>query len=117
MDTVIVGAGLAGLHCALRISERYPRQRIVVLESYSMAGGRVSTFTRGNVHWEAGAGRIPESHRIISSYCDRYGLTRFPISSDSGYLDKDGIRQNIWNNIVSSIQKALSRIPSSKLGH
>lgn len=117
MDVVIVGAGLAGLHCALRISERYPRQRIVVLESYSMAGGRVSTFTRGKVHWEAGAGRIPESHRIISSYCDRYALTRFPISSDAGYVDKDGIRQNIWNSIVTSIQRALSRLPSSVLGH
>jgi len=118
MDLIIVGAGLAGLHCALRISEKYPRNKILLLESYSVPGGRVSTVTRGKQHWEAGAGRIPESHKLISSYCNRYSLTRFPITVYSEYMDEPGIqKKNLWNYIAKAIQGTLAGIPKSTLGH
>lgn len=117
MDLIVVGAGLAGLHCALRISEKYPSQKIMILDSYSKPGGRVSTIHTGDLQWEAGAGRIPNSHKMISSYCNKYGLTRFPISSDSSYLDGTELKDNIWNMITSSIKDAISATPKSTLGH
>ena len=52
MDVIIVGAGLAGLHCALRISEK-SKQKILLLESYSEPGGRVSTVQKGKLHFDA----------------------------------------------------------------
>jgi len=117
-DIIIVGAGLAGLHCALRLSEKYPRKKIAILESYSMAGGRVSTFKKGKVHWESGAGRIPESHTMLSKYCKKYSLTRFPISSESMYIGDAGtLQQNIWDSLVSIINTKIANIPRSTLGH
>jgi glycine/D-amino acid oxidase-like deaminating enzyme len=117
MDVIIVGGGLAGLHCALRISEK-SKQKILLLESYSEPGGRVSTFTKGKLHWEAGAGRIPHSHPLIASYCERYSLTRFPISRESMYMDgPTAMKENIWDYIVKSVQSTLSGIPKSVLGH
>lgn len=116
MDVIIVGAGLAGLHCALRISEK-SKQKILLLESYSEPGGRVSTVRKGKLHWEAGAGRIPHSHPLIASYCDRYSLSRFPISRESMYMDGPTVmKENIWDYIVASIQSTLSGIPKSVLG-
>jgi len=117
MDLIVVGAGLAGLHCALRISEKYPHQKIMILDSYSKPGGRVDTIHHGDVQWEAGAGRIPKSHKMISSYCNKYGLTRFPISSDSSYLDGIELKENVWNLISSSIQDVISKTPKATLGH
>jgi len=117
MDVIVVGAGLAGLHCALRISEKYPSKKIMIIDSYSKPGGRVDTVYNGTSQWEAGAGRIPNSHAMVSSYCNRYGLTRFPISSDSSYLDGTELKKNIWNIISSSIQRAISATPKSSLGH
>ena len=117
MDLIVVGAGLAGLHCALRISEKYPQQKIMILDSYSKPGGRVDTVHDGDMQWEAGAGRIPMSHKMISSYCNKYGLTRFPISSDSSYLEGTEMKENIWNFIASSIKELISKTPKSTLGH
>lgn len=115
MDVIVVGAGLAGLHCALKLSEK---SKVLLLESYSEPGGRVSTFTKGKHHWEAGAGRIPHSHPLIASYCDRYSLTRFPISRESMYMNSPTtMKENIWDYIVASIQSTLSGIPKSVLGH
>jgi monoamine oxidase len=116
MDVIVVGAGLAGLHCALRISEKYPTQKIMILDSYSKPGGRVDTIHHGSLQWEAGAGRIPRSHKMISSYCNRYKLSRFPISSESCYLDGTETKENLWNAISSSIQDLISSTSKSTLG-
>ena len=43
-DVLIVGAGIAGLHCALRISEKFPSKRIAIAEAYDYTGGRIFTF-------------------------------------------------------------------------
>lgn len=117
MDVIIVGAGLAGLHCALRISEKQPNQRIMILESYSQPGGRVHTIQRNKLHWEAGAGRIPNSHKMIAAYVEKYALTRIPISSDSSYLDGTELKENTWNFISQNLKALISTTPKSTLGH
>lgn len=115
-DILIVGAGLAGLHCAIRISEKYPNSIIHVLESYNIAGGRVNTYKKGHLHWEAGAGRIPQSHTLISGYCNKYGLTRFPISTASSYLNEAGVlKENLWFELVELIKEAIKKVPKSHL--
>jgi len=112
-----VGAGLAGLHCALRISEKQPSQRIMILESYSKPGGRVHTIKRGKLHWEAGAGRIPTSHKLMADYCTKYSLTRIPISSNSLYLDGTELKENTWAFISQNLKALISKTPKSTLGH
>jgi monoamine oxidase len=110
-DILIIGAGLAGLHCALRLSERFPKKTICILESYLIAGGRVHTVNGV----EAGAGRIPVSHPMIGSYCDRYSLTRIPLKHDAEYMDEYEIQENLWPTCMTIIQNALATVPKSLL--
>ncbi len=84
-DVIIVGAGIAGLHCARRLLEEKPHLNVLMLEKYNYIGGRVVTFHPPEfpgVHWENGAGRINSSHRLAMSYMRKYGLTFIPISDD-----------------------------------
>lgn len=88
-DTIIVGAGIAGLHIALELKKESPATKILVLEKYGVIGGRASTFKHSldgkQVQWEAGAGRISSRHTRLRSLLDRYGLTWSPIGGTVQY--------------------------------
>lgn len=43
VDIVIVGAGISGLYCALRLSQTYPTKSIAVVERLNRTGGRLDT--------------------------------------------------------------------------
>jgi hypothetical protein len=84
-DICILGAGIAGLYCALELSKRFPEANICILEKYKYIGGRTSTFKEtipgvGKVQWEAGAGRIHSSHHQTLTLLKKYGLETVPIS-------------------------------------
>jgi fumarate reductase flavoprotein subunit len=59
-DVVVIGAGLAGLQCAVTIKERRPQAAVVVIESQHAAGGSarwaVGSFTAGGTRWQRFAG-------------------------------------------------------------
>jgi monoamine oxidase len=102
-DYIIVGAGLAGLHCALSLSTKYPRARIAIAEEYNYIGGRVVTYRPkefSNVQWENGAGRIHESHTLVGKYVKRYGLTPVPM----------GEQESPWTSLSQLIVSALSTV-------
>ena len=48
---MVVGGGLAGLACALRLHDENPQLRCVVLEARQLVGGRAS---RGGADWVHG---------------------------------------------------------------
>lgn len=85
-DVIIVGAGIAGLHCARRLLEDDTHLNVLILEKYNYLGGRVTTFhPRGadpTIHWENGAGRIHRDHAMVMDYIHKYGLHFVPISDD-----------------------------------
>jgi protoporphyrinogen oxidase len=82
-DTLIVGAGMAGLYCAAELSRRR-RHRIAVLERYKFLGGRTFTYEAdvSGVHyqWEEGAARISETHTLLLRLLREHGLHWDPIS-------------------------------------
>ena len=43
VDFAIVGAGISGLYCALRLSQAHPTKRIAVIERLNRTGGRLNT--------------------------------------------------------------------------
>lgn len=95
-DYIIIGAGLAGLHCAKQLLQANPHLNVIILEKYNYIGGRVTTFRRtipgvGPVHWENGAGRIHSTHSMVRSYMKRYNLTWSPIDDDYYIQDRDGM--------------------------
>jgi fumarate reductase flavoprotein subunit len=59
-DVVVIGAGLAGLQCAVTVRELRPRADVVVLESQDAVGGSarwaVGSFTAGGTRWQVAAG-------------------------------------------------------------
>jgi glycine/D-amino acid oxidase-like deaminating enzyme len=59
-DVVVIGAGLAGLQCAVTVKERRPQAGVLVLESQDAAGGSarwaVGSFTAGGTSWQRAAG-------------------------------------------------------------
>ncbi len=59
-DVVVIGAGLAGLQCAVTVKELKPRADVMVLESQEVVGGSarwaVGSFTAGGTRWQLAAG-------------------------------------------------------------
>jgi monoamine oxidase len=73
---VIVGGGLAGLVCALRLREI--GCEVVVLEGQERVGGRIESLRDGLDHdlvAEAGATRIPDKHLLTLRYVKEFGLS------------------------------------------
>ena len=83
-DICILGAGFAGLYCAIECAKKWPDAKIVILEKYNYVGGRAITFHKnipghGSYQWDNGAGRIHSSHNWVVDLVDKYGLTKIPI--------------------------------------
>jgi glycine/D-amino acid oxidase-like deaminating enzyme len=77
--TVIVGGGIAGLWVADRlVAAGVSGRSIQILEKYDYIGGRIVTAKGG---YEIGAGRLHEDHRLVCELVDRFGLTRYPMST------------------------------------
>lgn len=122
-DYLIVGAGIAGLHCALRISKAFPKAKIAIAEMYSYTGGRIFTFhgsakgaakgtAKGQSQWEAGAGRIHGSHSMTMKYLKDYGLTTIPISGHSEWRSKNSAVQeaDIWPSLSEILVTSLKTL-------
>src|SRR4051812_41023537 len=75
---VVLGAGVAGLVAAYELKQQ--GHDVVVLEAQNRVGGRVLTcrdFAPG-LYAEFGAMRIPRSHRLTLSYCEKFNLPMRP---------------------------------------
>ena len=88
-SVIILGAGIAGLIAAYELGRA--GYRVKVLEARERVGGRVWTIRGGDrvvqsgrqdqraqfdrgLYFNAGAARIPASHRAILSYASRFGV-------------------------------------------
>ena len=117
-ETIIVGAGIAGLHVGIELLKRGVSCRI--LEAYHHAGGRVFTFkTRvpriGPVQWESGAGRISLTHKRVLGLLKRYGLHTYPISGDAQFMDAGQSTENRFSDLCDVYLAPLRSLPPSIL--
>jgi monoamine oxidase len=72
-DVVVVGAGMAGLTCALDL--RDAGVSVIVLEAGDRPGGRVRTVVFGDGRWvETGGEWIDTAHTNVHDLLKRYGL-------------------------------------------
>lgn len=105
-DTVIVGAGIAGLWLAEQIAKR--GHRVLVLEKYDYFGGRVLTSTKHGV--EVGAARFHESHWRIGTLLKRFGIEMDPLSTKTDWRGVDSeaaepaLFEDIWISVIKQLE-------------
>lgn len=120
-DILIVGAGIAGLRCALTLKQKHPQKRIAIAEKYTYVGGRIYTYHPKEfpgIHWESGAGRIHGSHTKTLALLKRHKLTLFPLSPDAEFRFSANPTSPIkdpWPAIASMIVQSLSAIKEQTL--
>jgi monoamine oxidase len=113
--TVIVGAGIAGLWLAEKLTAA--GDRVTILERNAYVGGRVYTRRKDGEQYEIGAGRISVNHPHTNALIDRFGLTRIPLSPDLDWK-ADGYTPSLPNNFDptwSAIATEIARLPPTTL--
>jgi monoamine oxidase len=80
VDTLVVGAGLAGLRCATDLLAA--GRDVVVLEARDRVGGRVWSHHVADGQWcERGAEFVDTAHSEVLALAERFGLELCPVPS------------------------------------
>jgi all-trans-retinol 13,14-reductase len=64
-DAIVIGSGIGGMTAAALLARA--RQRVLVLERHTTAGGATQTFRRAGYEWDAGLHYMGEVHRPNST--------------------------------------------------
>jgi monoamine oxidase len=95
-NVVVVGAGMAGLVAAYELQRA--GHMVTMLEAQQRVGGRVLTvrepFSAG-LYAEAGAMRVPSTHKLTRAYIERFGLPslEFTKAGQNSFFFFQGRRQ------------------------
>ncbi|KAJ3317127.1 hypothetical protein HDU93_004194, partial [Gonapodya sp. JEL0774] len=67
-DVIIIGAGVAGVTCARKLSDEWPEKKVVVLEGSDRVGGQVWTSRSLGEPVDLGASSILDFHNMNPLY-------------------------------------------------
>lgn len=116
-SVIILGAGLAGLSAAYKLSQS--GHDVTILEARTRAGGRVHTLREpfaDGLHAEAGAMFIPESHDLTMQYVRLFRLPLVPVPAKQRLpvyylrgkrINPNGAREVNWPLALSPEEKRL----------
>lgn len=83
-DIAIIGGGIAGLYCALKLSRSL---KVVIFEENDYFGGRLKTNV--SPHFEIGGGRFNEDDKLLCELLHQFNMTFIPLSPKIDYIDKE----------------------------
>jgi len=123
MNTIVIGAGLAGLTVAEALASK--GDKVFLLEKYETLGGRVATMHRkaeGKVpalQYEIGAGRVFWNHKRVFKLIREMGLHTYAISManttwrgrSTGYASEP----NFFSEIFAPLATLLTSLPPTLL--
>ena len=91
VDTIVIGAGIAGLSAANALLRA--GRKVRVLEASDRPGGRIVRLSRNGDFTEAGAQGVHSNYREMFGLIDQVGLTRdlVPSSGKFQLLDRSGM--------------------------
>ena len=105
-DVVIIGAGLSGMACAIRLRKK--NKRVLILEKNEQAGGKLDKLTKGNFRWDKGPSLFTQPNRVDElfelwdknprdyfSYKRQSESCRYFFEDGTQLVFKDGIEQTI----------------------
>jgi monoamine oxidase len=78
-DVIIIGAGLAGLTCAMTLKKESPSLRVLIVEASSRIGGRVYPTIYNGQHIELGAELVHGENTILASLLHDLSLDTKPV--------------------------------------
>ena len=114
-DYIIIGGGISGLYCAKRLVDQYKNmKKILLLDERSYYGGRL--ITNKQPHYEIGAARFNDNHKLLIKLIEKYNLTKIELSSAldfiskinndvTYYKDANETFQSIMTNIIKNSKK------------
>tara|TARA_Y100000389_G_scaffold204442_1_gene256992 strand:- start:17659 stop:18873 length:1215 start_codon:yes stop_codon:yes gene_type:complete len=82
LDIVIIGGGIGGINSALFLSKK---NKTLLLDERSYWGGRL--ITNKQPHYEMGAARFNNNHKLLNKLIDKYKLTKIKLPQSIDYLD------------------------------
>lgn len=113
-EILIVGAGVAGLQTAIELLKYKKDLKIHIVELASSAGGRMYTYSTTvdgrEIHYDTGAGRIHDSHKLLHKLIKEYKLKTVPIISDRVWrpieskVSTNDNFHDIWDNFIDVIR-------------
>lgn len=113
-DILIIGGGISGLYCALKLSRKY---KLLLLDERNYLGGRIHTHRRPQ--YEIGATRYHNKHKHLCVLIDKYKLNGYPLSKDMDYLDsKQGYiprAKEFFNNAILDILTKSNKLDTQYL--
>ena len=108
---IIIGGGIAGLYMAYKYHEKNPNEKIIILEKNDYIGGRIYTYNKYNVKYEAGAGRLSSSDKFLLKLLKEFSLDDklIPITNKKNYIDKfeKKIKPNEFNILLEKINNLI----------
>ena len=119
MDTILIGAGIAGLTVAHALALK--GEKVTVVEKYGVVGGRIATMHRDAkdgvpaLQYEIGAGRIFYKHARVLKLIRDMKLGLYPISmenvewrgKETGYTSEP----NVFSTVFSALASRLLTLP------
>jgi cytochrome b involved in lipid metabolism len=77
-DLVIIGGGISGLYTLYKLGKKYPRLKILLLESNERYGGRIYSYKESidgqEYIMDLGAGRLGHHHTLINNLINELNL-------------------------------------------
>jgi protoporphyrinogen oxidase len=108
-DIIIIGGGISGLYCALKLSKKY---KLLLLDERNYLGGRIHTHK--HPQYEIGAARYHNKHKHLCNLINKYKLSKYPISKNIDYLDINfgyiSYAKNFFNKAISDILQKSSKL-------
>jgi protoporphyrinogen oxidase len=116
-QTIIVGAGIAGLTVANELAKK--GEKVLLLEKYNALGGRIATYrdSERKLQYEIGAGRIHKDHKRVHALIKKYKLHTYGISMEGSLYktEKSFLVPNRFPLMFEAVANQLLKLPKKVL--